>query len=448
MRKVRNEYDANDVRDIVDSLIAGMSLARVPEELHSQLLMPLSAAKNEAIVAGNTATVKRLQAIMRELRLNPGKNSRIGGSDRSSRLSSSRSNRSNSSSRPQSAFVTTRSINDRQSDIEVTIDELLDGRSIDTVDSALIPKLIPALKNRKQVYIECGDYHSSQLLEDLIQEANTRKFEAAYHSVQSSKMTNLKLQLMQAKADLEASEQFWREAKEKQENEYNESLEQLEEQHRQQLEDYDNSFPEVLPANFRKLSSHVLQIREQEKHLVLSKRYEDAIPFRERADALEAEELEQQRQKFLRSFNTQREQLIETHNSQMRCFQRNWERKWERFNKERENEISVLKKTITNFQRRIGIIENETDNANLGGYNGFTNLNTPRAVGINTPRSSSNIGNGTALPSARGTSLQSTRSQMRAAPSSVNPNVRKIAASRMTQKRPVVRRVVQHEQSY
>ena len=138
MRKIRNEYDADDVRNIVDSLIAGMSLARVPEELHSQLLMPLSAAKNEAIVAGNTATVKRLQAIMRELRLNPGKNSRIGGSERSSRLSSSRSNRSNSS-RPQSAFITTRSMNEQQNDIEVIIDELLDGRPIDTVGSELLP---------------------------------------------------------------------------------------------------------------------------------------------------------------------------------------------------------------------------------------------------------------------------------------------------------------------
>lgn len=442
MRKIRNEYDADDVRNIVDSLIAGMSLARVPEELHSQLLMPLSAAKNEAIVAGNTATVKRLQSIMRELRLNPGKNTRIGGSERSSRLGSSRSNRS-SSSRPQSAFVTTRSMNDQQNDIEVIIDELLDGRPIDTVGSELIPKLIPALKNRKQGFIECGDYHSSQQLENFIQEANARKFEAAYQSVQNSKITTLKLQLMQAKADLEASEQFWKESKEKQENEYNESLYQLEEQHQQQLQDYDNSFPEVLPANFRKLSSHVLQIREQEKHLVLSKRYEDAIPFRERADALEAEELEQQRQKFLRSFNTQREQLIETHNSQMRCFKRNWERKWERFNKEKENEISVLKKTIRNYERRIGLIENETDNANLGGY---TNINTPRTIGINTPRNSSNIG--TALPSARGSSLQSTRSQMRSSPTAVNPNVRKIAASRMTQKRPVVRRVTQHEQLY
>ena len=75
-------------------------------------------------------------------------------------------------------------------------------------------------------------------------------------------------------------------------------------------------------------------------------------------------------------------------------------------------------------------------------------MNTPRTIGINTPRSPGNLGNGTALPSARGSSLQSTRSQMRTTPSSVNPNVRKIAASRMTQKRPVVRRVVQHEQSY
>ncbi|OHT01137.1 hypothetical protein TRFO_01735 [Tritrichomonas foetus] len=401
MRKSRNEYDADDVRDIVESLISGMSLARVPDELHTQLLMPLSAAKNEAIVAGNSSAVKRIQSIMRELRLNPGK--RNGGSSRAS-------------SRPQSAFVTSRAMNDKIGNLDVTIDELLEGRSLDTVESSLISRLIPAMKNRKQGLIANGDYHGSQLLENLIQEANSKHYEATYQNVQSTKLNNLKLQLLQAKADLEAAENFWKESKEQQENDFNESLALLEEQQAQQLIDYDNSFPENLPANFRKLSCHVLQLREQEKHLVLSKRYEDAIPFRERADKLEAKELEQQRQKFIRAFNTQREQLLETHASQKRCFERNWERKWERFNKEKEHEISVLHKTIANFERKIGMLENETDFV--------TAPSTPR----HTPRVSSR---------------QSTmnRAPMRTTPANMNARVRNIAASRMTQKKPVIRRV-------
>lgn len=422
MRNTHNEYDSDDIHEIVNSLIDGMALARVPEELHPQLLMPLSAAKNEAIVAGNQATVKRLQSIMRQLHLNPDKKRNRTGS----RLSA-RSERSIGSSRPQSAF-TTKSIQDRDQEVDKIIDELMEGRAFDSVESSIIPRLITALKDRKEMYLASGDYHTSQQLENLIQESNRRKYEATYQDVQNGKITNLRLQLLQAKADLEAAEQFWKEAKERQLSDYNDNLSLLEEQHQQQLDDYDNSFPEVLPANYRKLSSHVLQIREQEKHLVLSKRYEDAIPFRERADALEAEELEQQREKFIRAFNIQREQLIESHNSQRSCFDRNWERKWERFNKEKNNEISVLKRTIANFERRIGLIENEAEN-NVHTKT-FTPSGTPRNYGYSTRNS--------ALSSAR---TQNT-SRSNAGPSAAaNVRMRNIAASRMTQKKPVIRRV-------
>ena len=44
------EIQTNDLNEIVDGLLSGMALARVPERLHPQLLIPVSAAKNEAIV--------------------------------------------------------------------------------------------------------------------------------------------------------------------------------------------------------------------------------------------------------------------------------------------------------------------------------------------------------------------------------------------------------------
>ena len=401
--RTRGSNDPNELRDVVANLVSGMPLSRVPDDLHPRLLVPLSAAKNEAIVAGNTAQVKRIQAIMHELRLNPRK---VKTSRASSRASS------------RAAAITQRTLaEEKQDDLDKTIDELLCGRSIDTIDDDILPKLISAMKDRKSIFIAQGDYRKTQQLEDLIQSGNSRYYEASYHSVQNSKLTNLRLQLLQAKSDLEAAEQFWREAKAQHDEEYTANLEAMEQQHRQQLEDYDNSFPEVLPANFRKLSVAVLQLREQEKHLVLSKRYEDAIPFRERADKLENEELESQRQKFLRAFNTQRQQLIETQDSQRRCFDKNWGRKLERFEKEKDHEVGVLKRTIANLESRIRNIEEETE------------VKTVTASGRVTPRVTSR------------TTQASSRGGPRMSPASINPRVRNVAASRMTQKRCVVRRV-------
>lgn len=400
MSDLTSEYDPSELREVVRSLVAGMSLARVPEEMHPQLLIPLSAAKNEALVAGNATTVKRIQGLLHDLKLNPGR----PGPPLTSTLASARS-----------TFVTTRSrMEERRDDLERTIDELLDGRGLETVGDDVIPSLIAAMKDRKQVYIAQGEYRKTQQLENLIQASNARFYDANYHSMQSSKLAAMRVQLVQAKSELEAAELFWRDAKARQEEEYEAGLEDLEEQQRMQLEDYDTSFPEVLPANYRKLSTRVLQIRDQEKHLVLAKRYEDAIPYRELADRLESEELEEQRQRFLKNFQAQRQQLVENQSGQRKCFQRNWERKWERFDKEKEHELSVLQRVVTNLESKIRGIE-EPDGE----------PKTPQGKGSTVLTRAAQI---------------SSRNNSRMSTASVNSRVRNIAASRLAQRRTLMRK--------
>jgi hypothetical protein len=401
MSKRGREYDPDELRDIVNNLISGSSLSRVPAEFHSFLLVPLSAAKNEAIVAGNTLLVKRLQTLMQELQLNPGK-----------ALTTSRRRQ-----RSQSAFITSRTLKDeKHDDVQVTIDELLEGRDIETIDGSELPRLIPALKDRKQIAITRGDYRQSQQLEDLIQAGNSRHYERTYQSLQNSRLTALRVQLMKANEDLQSAEEFWAKAKEEHDEEYNANLDSMNDQQRQQLDDLDASFPDSLPAKFAKLSPHVLNLREQEKHLVLSKRYEDAIPIRERADRLEEDELERQRRKFMNAFETRRRQLSDAHNTQRRCFDRNWGRKLERFESERDHDLDVLKRTIANFEARIEAIENDTEIATTG------------VISKQTPRSSSR-----ATP-------PTTRTPSRAAPPDMNARVRNVAASNINRK-PRVRRV-------
>ncbi|KAH0792851.1 hypothetical protein GPJ56_003261 [Histomonas meleagridis] len=376
-----------------------MPLSRVREELHPKLLIPLSAKKNEAIVTGNTSIVKRIQALMKDLNLQPGK------PQRSRQISQQPTKRSISIKEPTPT-------NKNDTEIDLLVDELIEGRDINTVDPKDMNKIINNLKQRKEETISEGDYQLTQHLENLIQDANTCIYNSTYHSIQDSKLSNLKSQLMEAQSDFKAADEYWAGMEEEFTNEYNTALNSLKQQQKQQLEDFDNSFPDVLPANYRKVSIHVLQLREQERHLVLSKRYEEAIPFRERADKLENEELEQQRKRFLKDFNTQRKQLVEAQRQQMQCFDRNWERKWGKFEKEKSHEISVLKKTIANFERRIKSLEAETEAT-------------------------------TAPPSPRDPYLKSPRRMVRQSPAPVaNTRVRTVAASRVSPtKKPIVRRV-------
>lgn len=378
-----------EIRSIVDSLVAGSSIARVPEEYHPQLLMPLSAAKNEAIVAGNAALVKRIQQLMKSLKLS---------TDRSRSASARRRS------------VQTRQIRSETVDepISPLIDELLDGRPTDTVDDTQLNDVIAAMKTKKEELEGERDYRRLQIAENIIQELSSRRYEATYTFVQNSKLANLKKQLNDTQFELKEKKQMWSDQRAAFDEEYQMSKEELLADQEQELQEYDNSFPEILPANFRKLSPQVLQLREQEKHLVLTKRYEDAIFYRERADKLETQELEQQRAKFVRAFQVKRNQLVETQKTQLACFERHWERRLALLEKESNEDIKPLKSSIANIQKKIDALGSGPDEPAV----------TSRSSMTTTPLR---------------------RSDNRTAPSSVCPRVRSVAASKMTSKVQITR---------
>ena len=337
------EIQTNDLNEIVENLLSGMALARVPERLHPQLLIPLSAAKNESIVSGDLQTVKKIQKLMRQLNLNPNrKYSDVLLQERS--ISSRQSNHSGAG---------------EKNEYDLIVDDLLDGFPTDAVECDDYSQLILALKARKRTLLSKGDYHSSQVLEDFIQTFNSRRYEDAFEKSRNKQITQLNLQKMQAESDLEGAHRFWNEERAQYDIQRAAALSELQDLQQKQLEEFDNSFPEVLPANFRKLSSKVLNLREQEKHLVLTKRYEEAIEYRRRADLLEKEELRQQREKFQIAFEQQRQQLIATQQAQLKCFNANWDRKLSRLSNERNNEERILKKTVSLTQRKISKFENE-----------------------------------------------------------------------------------------
>lgn len=61
------QIQTRDPREIVQLLLDGLPLSRVPKDLHIPLLVQLSAAKTENLVAGNITTARRLQNMMRQL---------------------------------------------------------------------------------------------------------------------------------------------------------------------------------------------------------------------------------------------------------------------------------------------------------------------------------------------------------------------------------------------
>jgi hypothetical protein len=227
-------------------------------------------------------------------------------------------------------------------------------------------------------------------------------------------LRSLRDQLLKVKDDQAKAENFWREARKQHRLEYNASLVTLQEQHAQQLADFDRSFQEILPGNFRKKSVKLLQLREQEKQALLINRCLDAVGFADQANQLESQEMKEQRRQFAIAFRTQREQLIEAQESQRRCFEENWERKKEKFERKKQQEMGILRRTIANFEKKIEEMENDMEIATMGIRK--------------TVRSQSKAS-------------RVLRETARSAPVGMSPRVRNVAATRIAKKKVIVRRV-------
>ncbi|OHT17344.1 hypothetical protein TRFO_12519 [Tritrichomonas foetus] len=412
--KSRLDFNLDNIREVVDALIAGVPLSRVPESLHPKLLMPLSAAKNEATVAGQTAVIKRISAIMPKLRLNPQKDTSNSSANQSS--SPSRDARTPKLDGRGGSYSYRSNNVDNNDDPESTLNEVIEGRPSQTINDSQVPQLIPLIKQRMKQTVEEGDFKTSQKLENLLQEMNSRKLEATYNTMKDQQLSSLNYQLMQAKEALRSAKEYFKKTTEEYDQIYTENKETLEETHANQLKEYDSSFPKILPVNFWKVSPQVLQLREQEKHLVATHRFEEAIPFHERADKMELDELDDQRKKFLQAFHAQRQQLLNVQENQKECFEKNWKRKWETMEMEKQKEISARQQLVTNIQRRIQKIEGSPLN----------------------PEESPPATNRSRTPTARSMPL---KKNMVRSPANVNPRVRSVAASRLTRRQPVVRKV-------
>lgn len=380
-----------ETRQYVDSLVAGGSLAKIPAEYHPQLLMPLSAAKNEAIVAGNSAQVKRIQVLMKSLKL---------GTDKTQ------------SARRQKPMVRSTSRSTTVDEpVMPLVDELMDGRPSETVDDSQLAEVIQGLRRKVDELKQVADYHGLQIAENLIQELNARKYEATYASEKITKMAQLQDQLNATHMKLSTMQEVWKEKLDAFNQKYLEQKEALIQDQQKEMDEFNNSFPMTLPANFRKLSPQVLQLREQEKHLFYSKRYEDAIFFRDRADKLELQEMEVQRVKFNRAFEAKRKLLIETQKSQFECFEKHWERMKFALQKDANDEIRPLQVAESKLIDRINTVDSEIESSSHAAST--TGRITSRAGMTTTPLK---------------------RSALRSTPASVNPRIRNYAASRMTPK--------------
>lgn len=336
----------------------------VPASLIPKITVVLSVAKKKAITKGQINNVKQIQQILANLDNLKGKttsgnspSSKHPYTNHSSTTSPSRKSdhRSKSSQLKinlppiQKKQNTTPTIDISDEELDLILEDLVNGRTTE-VDVDVLPSLIGYTKIKIKDLIGCDELITAQKYEDVYQQL------ISFRHLQNSKVnkkSDLTAQLERAvsrldelqnkmQQDLENFDANMRQLREYSENEW-----------QQQLRDFDDQTYGELPSNYKRFSQKLLNLREQAKYMVKTRRFEEAGFLKLEADELEQYELGLCREKYIQTRERQKINLIDAHNQKMKCFEDNCQRNRLRIMNESQNQINCIERAITNLQNKL-----------------------------------------------------------------------------------------------
>jgi hypothetical protein len=237
--------------------------------------------------------------------------------------------------------------------------ELLSGGAYESFEAERGRLLIVLLKERKRTALLRGEYDISQKCEDLIRYIAGISLQRQFTVIKTSELSDLSLQLQRAEAQLAAIKNKWQLKVEEFNHSQFVSAKRLERAQLRKIQDFNTAVPTALPPEYCKLSPDLLNLREQERQLVLSRRYEEAKALKRESDRREKEEAAVQKQRFLELVNRRKEKILLVQRHEIDCFTVRWKRREEKLNQEMEAEIATQEKIIQNIKLKVRDVESE-----------------------------------------------------------------------------------------
>ena len=238
-------------------------------------------------------------------------------------------------------------------------DDLLNGTSFSRVESPSVPQLTIIIKEKKRRFILQADYASAEKCDKLIGSLNTLVINRKYAKIQSKNVQELQSEIQSAQSVLNQIQIKWNQKI----DQFNEKQEQacrsLESEQQSRIEAFDSLIPSELPANYCKLSPEILDLREKERHLVLTKRYSEALSLQSYTDTLEKAETIRRKEQFIRATQSQRNKLTKKQTYQVQCFVQKWNRQAEQLKQERSSEILNQERIIKNLKIKLDSAKSE-----------------------------------------------------------------------------------------
>lgn len=231
---------------------------------------------------------------------------------------SNKSTKSKQNSANQSVNESART--NQQEEINAAADLLEAGKDPADFDHETLIACVDIFKAKKTKSVKEGNYLKANDYAKLIKSCQKTVDVTSFTSQCTQKLDDYREKMADAQEQLDQVNQIWDDRFYEFEAQIETKLQDLTQQQNEELDNFNKSTPENLPPQYQKFSSELLLMRKREKLLLRNEEYIDAHKLKAKADAREAEELEQQQSKFLDDRLKKQNALIEKHNQQYNAF--------------------------------------------------------------------------------------------------------------------------------
>ena len=220
-------------------------------------------------------------------------------------------------------------------------------------------KCMAAMREKRRLLALNNDFQGADKVDELIRQLSDYFIENHMYTSKVQLVDVVNYQLSSQRERLFNAEEKWENSINEAKEQYANELRQLEDSCSMNLERYDNSIPEELPAKYSKLSSDLLNLREQEKHLIGSRRFVEADKYHREFERRKEVELNSKKREYFESSEKRRKEIEVINAKKISALRDLWERRISELECSRDKEVAPLAKAVDALERKYSISKSE-----------------------------------------------------------------------------------------
>ena len=324
------------VQDAIEALLKGSKPRELPTELCKSVISQMTQMRKNALLQKRDALAAKMDDILGELQYGPQKY--VYDTIENPNLMRSRS------------IVSATSESNR---LKQTGKTLVGGARFESVDSPSRQAVTPILKTKRVKQLSKANYDKSRALDRTVDGINEYELDSRRIAPRLQKVEAIQKKLDDARMELEHYKLRARQERLRYEALEKAAEEDLDERLAMDMLDYGAHAPNELPLEFSKFSGKVLDMRVRERKSAGIRKYDDAAALRTEAVKKEKEELRALSERFLRSYQLQKQEVLRKQGLKKAAFKELWVRKSEKNQREIAAKMRELKVAVANLEREV-----------------------------------------------------------------------------------------------